>query len=546
MLGVVFVHGVRSSARMWDAFASVMAGDAELSGTVCEPVPRFEYATGVWRSSWKPSRVIPSISTAADSLREYLDTEAGNFESLVLVGHSQGGLVIQRCLVQMLAAGRGLELARIKRVVLLATPNTGSDLLMPARRRLVRGNSQEAELRPFNELVGDTFRVVARDIVAAASVPTQRSCRIPFSVYAAEQDGVVTRASAHAGFPDAAALPGDHFSVARPDSPQHRTYTTVRRLLMEAAVSKGPDASVAPSTVSISTLTPANLEIHNASDPEAETLGQVPELTAYLVRAHDRQLRTVLSQIMAGGQSRLVILTGDSSTGKTRALYEALIEIAPHAPLLRPVGARDLSAVVESGQVQPGSVLWLNEAQRFLYGPEGSEAAGSLRALLSATSGIAAVATLWSSPYWAELTAPTTTHDAYGQVRALLTHPASAVRINVPTHLASDDLDAWRTLAFTEGDARLRHALTAGSSDGHVIQHLSGGPELVAAYLDGNQGGPHSRSVSMPWSPQPLTRVVWAIMDRYQQRCWPRPRTVVCRHGTVRPIRIGPNAICRP
>lgn len=234
MLGVVFVHGVRSAARMWDPFGSLISGDEELSRIAAEPVPRFEYATGIWRSSFKPLTVIPSVSTAADSLKEYLATDAGAFDRLVLIGHSQGGLVIQRCLARMLAEGRGLELARIRRVVLLATPNTGSQLLLTARRVLVRRNPQERSLRPFDELVADTLRVVQRDIVHAPAAPTERSCRIPFSVYAGESDKVVTRASAQAVFPDAAVLPGDHFTIAKPDSPSHRTHATVHADLADS------------------------------------------------------------------------------------------------------------------------------------------------------------------------------------------------------------------------------------------------------------------------------------------------------------------------
>ncbi|WP_344671686.1 hypothetical protein [Catenulispora yoronensis] len=237
---MVFVHGVRSSARVWDGFASVMAQDEELSRLVCEPEQRFEYATATF-GPLKPSKTLPSISTAADTMREYLLTEADNFERLVLVGHSQGGLVIQRYLERMLADGRGLELARIRRVVLLATPNTGSQLLSTLRRFLVHRHPQEVELRPFNELVNDAARRVHRDIVNAPLVPTERTCRIPFSVYAGSTDGVVTRASAQAMFPDASALPGDHKSIVAVDSPRHATYATVRRLLLQAATTVDPD-----------------------------------------------------------------------------------------------------------------------------------------------------------------------------------------------------------------------------------------------------------------------------------------------------------------
>jgi hypothetical protein len=477
---------VRSSAAMWDVFASVMNNDAALVKVVAEPLPRFEYATGIWRPSWRPLRVIPSISTAADSLKEYLVVEAGGFERLVLIGLSQGGLVIQRCLVRMLSEGRGRELARICRVVLLATPNSGSQLLLTARRALVRGNPQEKELRPYDELIADTLRAVQRDIVHAPIAPTERSCRVPFSVYAGEQDGVVTRASAQAVFPDAGVLPGDHFTIAKPDSIRHRTYTTVRRLLMDAGVDNGPDP---PTDVTVTTLKPASLEVHNAVDPDTAQPGNIPELTPYISRAHDKHLRTILGEIVAGGPSRLIILTGESSTGKTRALYEALIEQVPHAPLLRPADAKDLVSLLEDRQVRPGSVLWLNETQRFLYGTSGETAATSLRTALTDTRGIVAVGTLWTSPYWNELTALAGPAGAYGQARALLTHPGLAVRIDVPAHLDADTIKTWREIAAAKGDRRLKQALEAGTSDGRVIQHLSGGPELLDAYLAG-PGGP--------------------------------------------------------
>jgi hypothetical protein len=485
-LGVVFVHGVRSSAKTWDAFASLIADDEQLRQVVVEPVPRFEYASGIMRSSWKPLTVIPSISTAADKLKAYLETQAEGLNRLVLVGHSQGGLVIQRFLARMLSEGRGLELARIRRVILLATPNTGSELWLSARRALVWGNPQEAELRPYNEMVADTARIVQRDIVHASAVPTARSCRIPFSVYAGEQDKVVTRAAAQGTFPDAAVLPGDHFTIVKPDSPRHYTYATVRRLLL-ADAADGPDPPVDADTVT--TLGPTALEVHNAADADGSEPGQIPELTTYLSRTHDRQLRGVLAKVLGGGPSRLVMLTGESSTGKTRALYEALVELAPHAPLLHPTDGRDLLAMLDAGRVRPGRVLWLNETQRFLYGAQGEESARRLRSTLSATTGITALGTLWNTPYWNEVTGPNNPGNVHEQAKALLIHPAVTVRLNVPAHLNAEDLGAWNKLARVSGDRRLQQAHSAGASDGKVVQHLSAGPELLAAYRADDQGG---------------------------------------------------------
>ncbi|WP_344671995.1 hypothetical protein [Catenulispora yoronensis] len=334
-------------------------------------------------------------------------------------------------------------------------------------------------MRQFDEALADAVQVVQRSIVNAGPVASASSCRIPVSAFAAESDGVVSRASAQV-FAGSAVLPGTHSSVARPDSPRHRTYTTVRRLLVEAAAVSAVDT--------VLSLGPARLEVHNAADAGAAVgeSDRVPELTRYLLRAHDRRIRAVLGEVLAGGPSRLIVLTGESSTGKTRALYEALVDLAPSAPLLHPVGDLDLLELLDEGRVRSGCVVWLNEAQRFLYN---RDAAARLRAVMTATPGIAVVGTLWNNPYWNELTEVSGGNSGHDQARALLTHPATTVRIDVPVYLNSNDLDAWRSLAGSSGDRRLQQALAAGVGDGKVVQHLSGGPELLAEYLAAGEGG---------------------------------------------------------
>ncbi|MFG1805062.1 alpha/beta fold hydrolase [Streptomyces sp. NPDC049040] len=225
-LGLVLVHGFTSSPDMWKPLIRLIAADEGLG--FVEPLP-FGYATSLW--AFDPRRGIPTFDTVADSLKEFLDTEAEAFDRLMVVSHSQGGLVVQRHLARMTAEGRGADLARIRRVVLLACPNSGSELASGLRRGLLNRNPQERELRPLNELVTRTLRLVLRDIVNAEGV-TAHSCRIPFTVYAGETDDIVPPASALGVFPDAAVLPGDHFGIAKPKDDRHRTYTTLRRLIL--------------------------------------------------------------------------------------------------------------------------------------------------------------------------------------------------------------------------------------------------------------------------------------------------------------------------
>ncbi|MFF3788021.1 FG-GAP-like repeat-containing protein [Streptomyces sp. NPDC001933] len=226
-LGLVMVHGIMSGPKVWEPLRELIAADRGLG--FVEPLT-FEYATGLLPVS--PLRVFPSIDTVADSLKEYLATEAGAFDQLILVTHSQGGLVAQRYLARMLHDGRGGELARIQRLVMLACPSNGSELLLSLRRRALGvRHPQEKDLRPLNDQVSATLRTVVRDVVHATAV-TDRTCPIRVSVYAGESDGVVSRASAQSVFPDSSALPGDHSSILKADSPRHRTFTALRRLIL--------------------------------------------------------------------------------------------------------------------------------------------------------------------------------------------------------------------------------------------------------------------------------------------------------------------------
>ncbi|GAA3167697.1 MULTISPECIES: FG-GAP-like repeat-containing protein [Streptomyces] len=226
-LGLVMVHGIMSGPQVWEPLRRLIAADRDLDFVA--PLA-FEYATGLFPVH--PLRVLPSIETVADSLKEYLATEAGAFDKLMLVTHSQGGLVAQRYLARMLQDGRGAELARIQRLVMIACPSNGSELFLSLRRRaLGLRHPQEKDLRPLSDQVSATLRTVLRDVVHATAV-TERTCPIPVTVYAGESDGVVSRASAQSVFPDSSALPGDHSSILKADSPRHRTFTALRRLLL--------------------------------------------------------------------------------------------------------------------------------------------------------------------------------------------------------------------------------------------------------------------------------------------------------------------------
>ncbi|MEU8955080.1 hypothetical protein AB0C93_12335 [Streptomyces sp. NPDC048518] len=233
-------------------------------------------------------------------------------------------------------------------------------------------------------------------------------------------------------------------------------------------------------------VTPWHLEVRRAQHPGAPDPTTAP-LTPYLIRDHDHALRAHLKSALHGGTSVLGVLTGDSSTGKTRALYEAVLDVAPDHRLLRPTTARALLAQLADGEIGDGCVLWLNELQRILHDREGGDAASELAAVLQGRAGIVAVAALWEDPYWRDFTAQGRPGDPSRHTRTLLTGP-HARRFRVPRTLTDTERARWRQLALDHGDFRLHTAGRAGAADGQVVQHLSGGPEMLADYRSGPGG----------------------------------------------------------
>ncbi|MER6803257.1 helix-turn-helix domain-containing protein [Streptomyces sp. NPDC000678] len=78
---------------------------------------------------------------------------------------------------------------------------------------------------------------------------------------------------------------------------------------------------------------PLELEVHPAAAPTAQLASrpQRAALPAYVPRPHDNRLAEIVREAKAG-QSRMAVLVGTSSTGKTRACWEAI------QPLQRKVG----------------------------------------------------------------------------------------------------------------------------------------------------------------------------------------------------------------
>ena len=225
---------------------------------------------------------------------------------------------------------------------------------------------------------------------------------------------------------------------------------------------------------------PFALEVHRPVHVQHPQPG-MPALPAYVPREHDTELGSVV-RAAAEGSSGIAVLVGGSSTGKTRACWEALQLLRDQEPgwrLWHPIDpSRPGAALRELPGIGPRTVVWLNEAQFYLDmadGGLGERVAAGLRELLRdpGRAPVLVLATLWPQ-FWDGLTArPPDGTDPHAQARELL----DGHDITVPAAFTAAQL---RRLGEA-GDARLAQA-AAGAQDGQVIQFLAGVPELLARY----------------------------------------------------------------
>ncbi|MFE4662554.1 helix-turn-helix domain-containing/SEL1-like repeat protein, partial [Streptomyces hydrogenans] len=233
----------------------------------------------------------------------------------------------------------------------------------------------------------------------------------------------------------------------------------------------------------ISECDPHALEVHPAG-PAVIAAGSAngPKervLSGYVWREHDRVLAEAVREA-ASGRSRIVVLVGSSSTGKTRACWEAVQPLAAEGwKLWHPFDPTRAEAALEDlHRVGPQTVVWLNEAQHYLGDREyGERIAAALHHLLTSSEHgpVLILGTLW--PEYAQqyraVPAPGKP-DPHSRVRELL----AASTLAVPEYFDAPALAAAAALA-EDGDTLLADTLTRTSTDGRVPQDLAGASALL-------------------------------------------------------------------
>jgi pimeloyl-ACP methyl ester carboxylesterase len=119
----VFLHGLWGSRwGTWKSHVDFFQGIYERSPVLSSyDIYLFNYATAL--------RQPPLYPDVMEELRAFVDQTAARYNTIVLVCHSQGGLLGKRYILHELIAGRGTTM-KVDRIVTLNTPHRGGRLYL--------------------------------------------------------------------------------------------------------------------------------------------------------------------------------------------------------------------------------------------------------------------------------------------------------------------------------------------------------------------------------------------------------------------------------
>ncbi|MFD4510923.1 trypsin-like peptidase domain-containing protein [Streptomyces sp. NPDC058457] len=214
-----------------------------------------------------------------------------------------------------------------------------------------------------------------------------------------------------------------------------------------------------------------HLHVHPSIVGYGPPTARYDPLPFYIERAHDRELRARLAAASSGAAD-VVVLVGMSSTGKSRAAYEAVRAIVPDWRVFFPSDAQELLAAVEDDRVADSTVVWLDDAWQLIGDDPAQQAGIALERLLRPGRGpLLVIATMWPE-HWDKINSP----DARKASRLLRMYEC----IRVPDDFTGvRDEDLQRAIDY---DPAIAESVETVGRGGGVTQFLAGGPFLINHY----------------------------------------------------------------
>ena len=235
---VFFVHGFTGSAvETWGKFPELLEGDLPLAGHdfffwryVSRKPGGIPGLNWLIKRFWKDDPTIPRLGEA---LRTPLENTRGlanqEYEKIIVVAHSMGGLIVQAFLLDELRKGRRSVLDRLTEVLFYATPSNGAELSKIGQFF----QTQAADMLRDGQFIRELRSRWARDVEAHRDDP-QRLTRFRLSLIAGASDKFVPPESSSLPFPkdEHEIVQGDHIESTKPNDRDHDIYAVLRTRLL--------------------------------------------------------------------------------------------------------------------------------------------------------------------------------------------------------------------------------------------------------------------------------------------------------------------------
>ncbi len=130
---IVFVHGLGGSPSTWDVFSNMLHDNWSKNKTFALLYPRL-YKDNIFVKLFHGIpwlrfffRIIGGvdIGTSSKSLNSYLESNCYQYDKVIIVGHSMGGLIARKCIVDQLKLSHS---TCVNKLITYASPHMGSKI----------------------------------------------------------------------------------------------------------------------------------------------------------------------------------------------------------------------------------------------------------------------------------------------------------------------------------------------------------------------------------------------------------------------------------
>lgn len=173
-----------------------------------------------------------SVEEISDLLSTRIRFDLENYENIVVVAHSMGGLVTKSCILKNLDSGR---ISKIKLFLSLAVPHLGADLATYGK--LISSNKQIRDLAPLSDLCP-----------AMTNAWVKHSIKPEIKYFYGSYDDVVNQNSAVGADnnpQDIIACDDGHLTICRPEGPRSIAILATLKFLKEFAQNNMPGGALA-------------------------------------------------------------------------------------------------------------------------------------------------------------------------------------------------------------------------------------------------------------------------------------------------------------